>query len=291
MIRFGTGGNSQSFYDEGHKTSLDMCQWLQNLGLQAYEYECSRGVRVSKTFCTTLAAQAKRYNIKLSIHAPYYINLASTDSTIVDKSRYHILKSLQAANWMEAERVVFHPGARGDSTREEAYKRLENALYQLVVDARQEGLLDFVRLCPETMGKINMMGHLQEVLDLCKLDPSLYPAIDFAHLYALGGGNLRNEKDFGNILDKTEKVLGRQKLEGLHIHFSPIEYTKAGEKRHHTLAEKEFGPDFYYLAQALLQRDLEPVIICESAGTQAEDALEFQRIYHVLQQDKKRTAF
>ena len=268
-----------------------MCQWLQNLGLQAYEYECSRGVRVSKTFCTTLAAQAKRYNIKLSIHAPYYINLASTDSAIVDKSRYHILKSLQAANWMEAERVVFHPGARGDSTRAEAYKRLENALYQLVVDARQEGLLDFVRLCPETMGKINMMGHLQEVLDLCKLDPSLYPAIDFAHLYALGGGNLRNEKDFGNILDKTEKVLGRQKLEGLHIHFSPIEYTKAGEKRHHTLAEKEFGPDFYYLAQALLQRDLEPVIICESAGTQAEDALEFQRIYHVLQQDKKRTAF
>ncbi len=279
MIRFGPAGNSDSFYSDGHKTSLDVCQWLQGFGLNAYEYQCTRGVKVSHGFCTTLAAQAKRFDIKLSIHAPYYINLVSQDASILAKSRYHILKSLQAAAWMSAERVVFHPGALGGSSREEAMKRAEAMLSGIMEEARREGLLEDVHLCPETMGKSNQFGHLAEVIALCRLDKSLYPTVDFGHLYALYGGTLTQKKDFTAVLDKIKNGLGQEKLQGLHIHFSPVEFTKAGEKKHRTLQEKEYGPDFYYLAQALVEKELEPVIICESAGTQAEDAAEFQRIY------------
>jgi len=279
MIRFGPAGNSDSFYAEGHKTSLDVCQWLHGWGLNAYEYQCTRGVKVSHGFCTALAAQAKRFDIKLSIHAPYYINLVSLDSAIVEKSRYHIMKSLEAAVWMEAERVVFHPGALSGSSREEAMRRVEERLLSIVETARREGFLEFVRMCPETMGKTNQFGHLREVIALCQLDQALYPTVDFGHLHALYGGTLTQKKDFIAVLDKIENALGQEKLQGLHVHFSPVEFTQAGEKKHRTLQEKEYGPDFYYLAQALLEKELEPVIICESAGTQAEDAAEFQRLY------------
>ncbi len=288
MIRFGPAGNSNSFYADGYKHSLDACQWIHRWGLNAYEYQCTRGVRVSYGFCNTLGAQAQRYDIQLSIHAPYYINLASLEAEIREHSGYHILKSLEAAVWMGARRVIFHPGALSGQSREEAMKRAEDTLAHILVDARKEGYLDMVALCPETMGKTNQFGHLGEVIQLCRLDEALYPAIDFAHLHALYGGGMNTAKDFAAVFDKIAGQLGQEKLQGCHIHFSPVEYTKGGERRHRTLQEKEYGPDFYELAHVLVEKRLEPVIICESAGTQAEDAVEFQRIYDQLWRERKK---
>ena len=99
---------------------------------------------------------------------------------------------------------------------------------------------------------------------------------------------MNTAKDFAAVFDKIAGQLGQEKLQGCHIHFSPVEYTKGGERRHRTLQEKEYGPDFYELAHVLVEKRLEPVIICESAGTQAEDAVEFQRIYDQLWRERKK---
>jgi deoxyribonuclease-4 len=277
--RFGAGGNSDGFYAAGWKSSLDACEYLFRMGLSAYEYECTHGVRLSDAFCSSMRKSAHDYDIALSVHAPYYINLASEDEGIRAKSIMHILKSLRVAEKMGARSVVFHPGTVGELRREEAMERAEELLEEAVFQAEREGLLETVFLCPETMGKQAQLGTLAEVLRLCEISEGLRPAVDFAHIHALTGGGLRSRADFERILHKIERRLGEEVVANLHVHFSPIEYTKAGERRHRTLRDKGFGPDFEYFADILAEHDWQPTIICESAGTQDEDACIFRQIY------------
>lgn len=277
--RFGAGGNSDGFYGAGYKSSLEACEYYYRMGLNAYEYEATHGVRVSDAFCATMAKNAKAFDIALSIHAPYYINLASADSAIREKSVQHLLKSLRAAEKMGAERVVFHPGSIGERTREEATEAAAELLEEVVRLAEQEGLLYQTYLCPETMGKPGQLGTLGEVLRLCDVHPMVRPTVDFAHIHALTGGGLQHKRDFERIFGKIERHLGEETVNSLHIHFSPIEFGKMGEKRHRILAEKEFGPDFGFVAEILAEHGWAPTIICESAGTQDEDAAAFSAMY------------
>ncbi|MBO8129745.1 MAG: TIM barrel protein [Peptococcaceae bacterium] len=276
---FGPAGNSRSFYEQGHKSSLDAPKWLRQLGLGAYEYQCVRGVNIGERTAAHLGAAAARENITLSIHAPYYINLASENREQVVKSKEHLLKSLRAARWMDARRVVFHTGSAGND-REAAMERAKKALTEVLEEAADEGLDDII-LAPETLGKYSYIGLLDEVLELCTLGPNLFPCVDFGHVHAIDQGVLTDRAAFAKVLDRIEERMGREVLRRLHIHFSPVEYGKTGEKRHRTV-EEGYGPDFTPLAELVVERDLEPVLICESNGTQAEDAVYYQSIYRKI---------
>ena len=130
------------------------------------------------------------------------------------------------------------------------------------------------------MGRKSQIGDLRETLDFCLLDQRLIPCVDFAHLHALGNGALRGPEDFSKVLDAVEAALGMDRARRMHIHFSTIEYTAAGEKRHRTFAEEAYGPRFEHLAPLLHARGYQPRIICECKGTMAEDAKAMMEIYH-----------
>ncbi len=276
-IKFGCAGNPQSFYDQGHKHSYEMPAWLKDKGLNAYEYSCGRGVRIRQETAGKIGAEAAEHGISLSIHAPYYINLSSTDEKIIASTQEHMLKALRAARWMGATRVVFHPGA-GKGDRSGAMQRAREALTRIVDLIRAEDL-DDIWLCPETMGKVNQLGSLDEVLELCTLAPNLRPTIDFGHINAVTQGSLAAKEDFAAVLSAIEKRLGTAVLTNLHCHFSPVEFTKAGEKKHWTTLDTQFGPSFEPLAVILAENDYTPTIICESDGRQAEDALVYKNMY------------
>lgn len=278
MIRFGPEGNSQAFYDEGHKSSLDMPQWLSELGLNAYEYPCTRGVRLSEKMARALGEEASARDIALSVHAPYYINLATDDEEKRKKSINYIMQTLQVAQWMGATRIVVHSGACAKMMREEAMGWAKKTLRMAIHEADTAGFGE-IHICPETMGKMNQLGSLEEVLQLCRLDERLLPTVDFGHLHTRGLGCLNTKEDFAEVLNAIENKLGRERAKQFHSHFSRIEYTKGGEKRHWCFSDSQFGPDFDPLAELLAQRGLEPVILCESAGTQAKDALEMKQKY------------
>ncbi|SFH39414.1 deoxyribonuclease-4 [Desulfotomaculum arcticum] len=278
QIRFGPAGNSDSFYAAGFKSSLDMPGWLAQLGLNAYEYQCVRGVHIKEETARKLGEAAARHGIALSIHGPYYISLATTDEAIKVKTKKHFLDSLRAARWMDAGVVVFHPTGGSGKDRAATLKRAGDYLVELLKIAEAEGYGD-VKVAPETMGKPAQLGNLEEVLELCTLDHKIVPAIDFGHLHAAGAGALVTEEKFAEVLDRIEQVLGKESVKNLHIHFSPIEYTKAGERRHLTTLDEGYGPDFTFLARQIKQRGMSPTVICESAGRQAEDALVFRQIY------------
>lgn len=279
-IRFGPGGNPEAFYEADCKASADMPEWLKMLGLNAYEYQCSRGVKVGEATAGQIGRAAREAGVALSIHAPYYISLASDVETTIANTQRHFLQSLEVAAWMGADRIVFHIGGPGKTPREQAMDRARRAFSMILELAEQAGLTQ-TYLCPETMGKQNQLGTLEEVLSLCKLSPQVIPAVDFGHLHAVTTGAYTTPAEFETVFDRIGEVLGADIAKNLHIHFSRIEFTKAGEKRHWTF-EDPFGPPHEPLLEVCARRGFTPRIICESAGTQAADAKLMQNYYQQL---------
>lgn len=277
--RFGPAGNSESF-SKIHKSSADAPGWLAALGLDCYEYQCGKGVHVGEETARTVGARAREVGIALSLHAPYFINLANPDPEALQKTIGYITAACRVAQWMGAERVVIHSGALMKRTRREAQDIALRSLREVVAACDDQGFGDII-LCPETMGKINQLGDLDEVLELCTVDERLLPCIDFGHLYARSLGVDDGAEAFERMLSRVEAVLGRERASRFHSHFSHIEFTpKGGEKCHRTFADDGgYGPDWAPLAAQVAARGWSPTFICESAGTQAEDALEMKRIY------------
>ena len=214
----------------------------------------------------------------MSVHAPYYINLSSAEQEKRDNSVKYIMDTLRVAMIMGANRIVVHPGYVSKITRKTAVELAKATLLEAIKEADDAGYSD-ITICPEVLGKNNQLGSLSEVLELCDLDERLIPCLDFAHLHSLTQGGINSQEDFIKVFDTVKKHLGEERARKPHIHFSRVEFGKGGEKKHWSYADTKYGPDFDPLAKAIIALDLEPVIICESRGTMAEDALTLKEIY------------
>lgn len=272
---FGPGGNSESFYSEGHKSTLEAPSWVKSKGLDAYEYQGGNGITASEATLAKIGEAAAEQGIKMSLHTPYYISLSGVDPEKRLKSIDYIKKSLRAAELLRADTIVIHSGSAAKISRDEAMALARDTL-ERVVDT--VGATD-IRLGLETMGKINQLGTLEEVIELCRVSPMLHPVVDFGHLNAREGGRFTDADSYRRVFDAIACGLGDKYAESLHCHFSKIEYTAAGEKKHLTFEDSVFGPSFEPLAEAIAAEKLSPRIICESAGTMAEDALYMKRAY------------
>lgn len=215
----------------------------------------------------------------MSLHAPYYISLSSLEEEKRLNSIRYIVDSAKAAELMGADRIVVHSGSCGKLSREEALVLAKDTL-QKALSALDELGLGHITVCPETMGKVNQLGNLDEVLSLCELDERLIPCIDFGHLYARTFGEIQGKDQYREILEAVENRLGHDRLQIFHSHFSRIEYTeKGGEKCHLTFSDTIYGPPFEPLMDLVAEKGLTPRFICESAGTQAEDAKTMMEYY------------
>lgn len=278
-ITFGPGGNSLSWGKR--KFPEELPAYLKELGLNGYEIECGRGVRLSEKTPVLLPKLAEENGIYITLHAPYFISLSSVEEETRLKSVEYILQSARAAKSVGAEKIVVHSGSCSKISREEATALAKDTLKRAQAALDEAGLSEII-ICPETMGKINQLGTLDEVLELCTVDERFLPTVDFGHLNARTLGAIKSRGDYAEMLDSIEDKLGHDRLSRMHIHFSRIEYTKGGEKRHLTFEDKTFGPAFEPLMEEIYSRGLSPSIICESDGTQAEDAAEMMRYYNSL---------
>ncbi|MCL2077425.1 MAG: TIM barrel protein [Oscillospiraceae bacterium] len=276
---FAPGGKPDSYGNR--KFPEDLPLYLAEFGLNGFEIECGRGVNISAKTYELLPRIAVEHNIFLSVHAPYYISLSSVEEETRLKSINYVLQSAQAAKKLGAERIVVHSGSCGKMKREEALFLAKDTLEKAQKALDEQGLSDIV-ICPETMGKINQLGTLDEVLELCALDERFLPCVDFGHLNARTHGGIKNKDDYAAILDSIENKLGAERLCRLHIHFSKIMYTAGGEKTHLTFEDNEYGPDYEPLMEEIKRRKMTPFIVSESQGTQAEDAAEMKKYYEGL---------
>ena len=279
--RFGPAGLSDSYavtrFDPGA-----IAAHTASFGLNAFEYQCGRGVRLAHDKARALGAAFAARGIVPSVHAPYYISMSSMEEDKRLHSLDYLLQSCALVRALGGRRVIFHAGSCGKQSREAALEKALDTMERAVRACDEAGFGDCV-LCPETMGKVNQLGTLDEVLALCAVDPRITPCIDFGHLYARSQGTVlcgdHAAADYAALLDRLEQALGDGRARAFHGHFSRIAWTKGGEKCHLTFADTAYGPPHAPLLALLRQRGLTPTIICESAGTQAEDAAALARAY------------
>ncbi len=278
MIKFGPSGNGESFYAAGHKHTEEAGEYCKRLGLDCYEYSFGRGILLSEGKAELIGQAFKDAGVEMSVHAPYFINFANPDDEAAQKSYNYVLNSAKFLKLFGGRRVVFHPAAQGKLSRGQAVSLTCDRL-KVLRDYIYLNGLDDLYFCPETMGKLAQVGTLEEVVDFCKIDKVFIPAIDFGHINAREGGSLKTVEDYKSRLQYMISELGYERVKHFHVHFSKIMYGGKGEIKHLTFADTVYGPEFGPLAIALKQLELEPYIVSESAGTQAEDALEMKRIY------------
>ncbi len=276
--KFGSGGNGEAFYASGKKSTTQAPEWVKNFGLDAYEYEGGKGIAAGEGALRKIGEEARKHGVLMSLHAPYFISLSSVEEQKRLNSIEYIKKSLWAAELICADTIVIHSGSAAKISREEAMRLSMDTLERLIEDV---GDTD-IRLGIETMGKINQLGTLGEVIEQCSVDKHFVPVVDFGHMNARENGLFYTADDYRRVFDMIAEGCGDEVAKNLHCHFSKIEYTTAGEKRHLTFSDEVYGPRFEPLMEAIARDGLTPRIICESDGTQPEDALQMKKYYESL---------
>jgi deoxyribonuclease-4 len=250
MVRFGPAG-----YPQGAKDGANAIELVRKVGLDAMELQFGRQVNLSDERAAAIRRKAEELDVMLSAHAPYYISFNSVPETY-QKSKEWVMRTARVAAKAGAWIIVIHAATYGGKEPEVATEAVTRGLSECLEQMGKEGL-DVV-LGLETMGRGSTWGTLEEIGGLARTLKEVRPVIDFAHIHARYGGSLRTEKDFQKVVDEVTKM-GNGRV---HCHYSGIEYTKAGEKRHLPLSVKE--PDFDLLVPVLRRLDRECTIICEA---------------------------
>jgi deoxyribonuclease-4 len=262
--RFGPAGVPPAF-KVMKATLADVPKLLRVEGLDALEYEAiywGGKPQIKKEDAERFGLEARKNDVWLSLHGSYFVNLCGKKN-VVEASKKRLTACATAADWMRAYVVVFHPGFYGRRPHEEVLKSCVTALKDVVETMRSLGISN-VKIGAETMGKPSQLGSLEEVLTLCEEVEQTQLVIDWSHLHARGMGCFRTVDDFRSAVVEIENRLGGEAVKNMHCHFTKIEFTDKGERRHHTLDEAGYGPDFGLLAKIIAEFKLWPVMICES---------------------------
>jgi deoxyribonuclease-4 len=268
-IKFAASGNPLNFFkSEFRKDKFGVLEWSRKIGLNAQERQMTYGAKMKEEDAVKFGELAKKFDITLSVHGPYYVVLTSEKSKVGENSIKELIKTTKLAKLMGAKRVVFHPGF--GKNVDLVIKRIKT----IEKDKPKE-----VKICPETMGKISQLGSLNEVITICE-NTECIPCIDFAHMYARNKGHPNTTPEFREILIEIEKRLGGKILNELHCHFYPIEY---GEKVHRAVTEKNVFPKFRDFAPLIKEFNMIPFLVSESKNSQDLGALEMKKIMSELE--------
>ncbi|MDO8340132.1 MAG: TIM barrel protein [Candidatus Burarchaeum sp.] len=259
--------------------TLEGVRTVAELGLGAMEVEFVRGVHMGPEQVRAVGAEAKRLNISLSCHAPYWINCCARTNEKLVRSVRNIIDTAKVAHALGARIIVFHPGYYLDRPSSECAALTRQTLTLALEQMHALGIND-VLLGPELMGKGSQFGSLDEIIALAANLPQTKPVIDFAHYHARGNGAItaaNAEADYAAIFSKLESSLGKNAVTSFHAHFSEVEYTDKGERRHLELGTTNEPPVKPFL-KLCAEQDYSGTIICETPLLE-QDALRMQRIF------------
>jgi len=252
------------------------------LGLTAMEVEFVQGVKMGLVQADKIGKRAEELKIRLSCHCPYFINFCGKEKAKLLGSVRNVMDTARVAQPLGASAIVFHPGFYMGRTPQECAK-IAKPVLQECIDKLKAEKLDKVWLAPETTGKKSQYGSLDDVLDICSSLERCRPTVDFGHMHARES-RLRSKQDFLRIFERIEKALGKKAVHDLHVHFSELEYTEAGEYRHIPLGTNE--PPFKPLAEAIVENGFGCTIISESPLLE-QDSLKMKKIYEAALAAKK----
>lgn len=272
-LLFGTGGTPHSAKTG---STVDGIRRIAQLGLGCMEVEFVQGVKMGEASARLVAETAAKEGVKLSAHAPYFINFNAREPEKISASQHRLLQTARIASLCGAESVVFHTAFYLGDPPDKAYATVKKSLEEVLSQLKRENNRVLIR--PEIMGKHSEFGTIDEVLNLCTELAGLAPAIDVAHWHARTGV-FNSYKEFTSVLLRIEERLGRASLDNMHFHTSGIAYSARGEIKHLDLKESDF--QYVELLRALKDNNVQGLLICESPNLE-EDALLLQSTYSAL---------
>ncbi|MCL2134781.1 MAG: TIM barrel protein [Candidatus Bathyarchaeota archaeon] len=284
QTRFGTAGVPPTFKLLKAKI-YDVPGLLREIGLDAFEYQAVRwGAKpqIRQQDAEKLGIEAKKHDLRLSMHGSYFINLAGKDD-VISASKERLIAGAVAADWMNAYVIVFHTGFYGKFEKSYAFNTCVKALKEVSQTIKDMGLK--VKLGPETMGKKFQVGSIDEIMTICQEVENTQLVVDWGHLHARNLGAFKKIDDIRSVAEKIESTLGSETLQNMHCHFSKIEFTSQGERKHHTLDEPMYGPEFELLAKIIVDFKMCPTIICETPILDI-DALKMKKMLQQISEEK-----
>ncbi len=268
---FGTAGVPNS---SNGRSTADGVKRIKELGLDCLEVQFVRGVKMGYETAKNVRILSEALGVKLSVHAPYYINLNADSEIKVKQSIQRIIDTAKIGNTMGAINIVFHPGYYMKRTRDVSLRRIRSSVEELA--EMTSGMNTILR--PETSGRREQFGELDEIIDLCRELDNVLPCIDISHIHARTG-KYNSKKEFREVMEKIEDSLGKEVLKSMHIHISGIDYGIKGEKSHLNLKESDFN--YRDFLETLKEFSADGMIICESPNLE-EDAIMLKKLYSYL---------
>ncbi len=278
-MRWGPAGIPMEF--EGN--TAEAIGYTAKEGLNAFECEFVRGVKMRNDMALEVRKNAERYKVSLSAHAPYWINCAAQEKMKIDATLRNILDTVRIAKVLGAGVIVFHPGFYMGRSPEETMKLVKKTLEEALAKMKQERISN-VWLGLETTGKGTQFGTLSENIELSASLEMTKPVVDFAHIHARYGGILKKKEDYLKIFTEIENRLGKDAVKDFHSHFSEVAWGDKGEK-HHMILGEAYSPPFKPLAQVIVENGFEGTIISESPLLDI-DALKMKRMYEEVASKK-----
>lgn len=293
MSKFLVAGFPINFFSSKYgKKRENIFAWLKDIGLDGIELQCTYGIKMKEEQAKLYRDLAKENGLIMTMHAPYYISLASNKEEVVERSKLEIIKAFELAKLLDVHRIIFHPGAgygTGENARKEGLNRLIDALNSIEVKLDTND----IKIYPEIGGKINQLGSLDEIIEICKKVDYARPCIDLAHLHARELGSMTSKDKIIEVLKRIENELGRDILEETHFHVYPVDYTDKGEKIHKAFGEKitdnqlslfnendEYMPKANDYIDAIIEMGLNPITVCEAHNTQDIGALLMKKLFN-----------
>ncbi len=289
---FGVAGFPPAFFEsEYRKKRTNIFQWLNSLSLNWVELQNTYGVKMKEEQAKEYRKLASEYNVGISIHAPYYITLASADPDVVKRSIERIFQCYWLADVIGANRIIFHPGFFGGKTDEDRKKGLDQLINGLL--SIKNDIPNNIYLYAETAGKCSQLGSLEEIIKICNAVSYVRPCLDLAHIHGFTHGSLISTESIVKVIECVEQELGRKMLDEIHFHMYPVEIDKNGEKRHRAFFEKNeiqqmnlfsnkdewFYPRPEHFVSAIKQKKINPIVVCEALNSQEQGAMLMKKMY------------
>lgn len=248
MLRIGVGGYPPE-YDKTpfRKNRMRIFEWLRSLDLNAFEAMMTYGPRTPIQSCQMMKSLSSEFDIKISVHAAYYIVLTSSDRDKVARSLDMLKKTFELADIMGADTVVLHPGSLYKKTSGEVTDILGNNVSDFFSQIGKTN----VGLFLETAGKKAQFGSVEEILSITNSVEGAYPCIDFGHVHARSGGGLREDEAIDNVFSVLAKNGVFADGNRAHFHYTPIHYGMKGEIQHRRI------DDVYSPQDAITSSDME----------------------------------
>lgn len=293
-VMFGVAGFPPAFFESGFKKKREnIFEWLKVLGLDWVELQNTYGVKMKDEQAYLYRKLAEEYKIGISLHAPYFITLASADDGVVQRSKERILQCFELASKIGSKRIIFHPGhfpGNSGKDREDALKKIVYGLNSI-----KNKIPEGIYLYPETAGKRSQVGSVHEIIYICSQVKYARPCIDVAHVHGFENGKLTTPESIIEVLNLIEGTLGRSYLEETHFHMYPVEIDHNGEKKHRAFEDRienqqielfqEVKENRYYplpehFIRAIKYKGLRPVVVCEARDSQDRGALLMKSLYY-----------